>query len=95
MKKFIIVLSILLFIISYVITNTLGQEKSLYYNIENLQSAEVKCDEKIVKCSKMIDGDILLVNLKSVKPGKTKIKITERNLTETKSSQSKDKKSLP
>lgn len=36
MKKFIIVLSILLFIISYVITNTLGQEKSLYYNIENL-----------------------------------------------------------
>ena len=81
MKKFIIVLSILLFIMSYCITNTLGQEKSIYYNIENLQSAEVKCDKKIVKCSKIIDGNTLRVDLKSVKPGKTKIKIIERNLT--------------
>ena len=75
MKKFIIILSIILFSISYVIVCLLGQEKTINYDLKDVHSVEVECDKKIIKCEKVIENNNISIVIKSIKPGKTYLKI--------------------
>lgn len=76
MKKFIITLSIILFITSYIIVCVFGQEKTMSYNTLYAQDVKVECNEKIVKCKTINENRYTKVILKSVKPGETIVNIS-------------------
>ena len=82
MKKIITITSIILLIISTTIVIILGQEKTTSYHLPILKSAKVKCNEKIVKCESIENNDDVIIKLKSVKPGKTKLYIETENIAD-------------
>lgn len=80
MKKFIIILSIILFIISYIIVCIFGQERTFIYNTEKVYDVKIKCNEEIIKCRTSMDSEKTKVIIKSKKPGKTKVQISYKKV---------------
>ena len=79
-KKIIIILALILFSISFIIVNSIGNENYLDIYINNMENVSVNYDSEIIKCVPTINADnsnkkIIRLDISSVKPGKTTIVI--------------------
>ena len=74
-KKLIIILTIVLFSISYAIVYFYRNENSLDINVNNRSNISVTYDEKIINCTQTIDNDNLHIDISPINAGKTNIAI--------------------
>ena len=65
-KKFIIILTIVLFSISYAIVYFYRNENSLDINVNNRSNISVTYDEKIINCTQTIDNDNLHIDIENL-----------------------------
>ena len=84
-KKFILILAIILFTISFVIVNIIGNENYFDIDITQMDNVRIDYDNEIIKCnSKIINKNnkkILHIDISSVKPGRTTIAISGDDLS--------------
>ena len=82
MKRFIIVLSIILFFISTTIIFIFGRHTSFDYEINNTNNISIKCDEDIIKCNYKIKNNKIHFEIDPVKPGVGTVKIKDNDSKE-------------
>ena len=73
MKKFVIILSIILFIISYCVVYICGRENSVDIDISNMRNVSIKYDEEILICNKTINNDSIHLDISAKQSGKNAI----------------------
>lgn len=73
LKKFIIILSIILFIISYSVVYIYGRENNVDIDISDMRNVSIKYDEEFLICNKTINNDSIHLDILAKRTGKTEI----------------------
>ena len=76
MRKKIVFISILLFIISFLIILALGRKTTLEYDINNMENISVIYDKNIIKCKEYQEKEKIKLIITPVNKGKTEIIIS-------------------
>lgn len=72
-KKFIVILAVILTLISYAIVFVNGRETSLDIYYDGTHGTQFNYDTNIIECTQRMDGDYLHIDIKAVNPGKTNL----------------------